>query len=137
MIFFSFGVFCHISPPLIREYLLNLFPKMRRNSHAFFLIADYDKYNYFVMHPEMYSAARAVEDCYAELSQDCVRRNENTHFQPRFIRSKEEEATIDPNRWYHLGIAQAVDFLRQAGFEVVSEDVGINHRDPILHFRKP
>ncbi len=136
--FFSFGVFCHLSPNVVSEYLNNLFPKMKSGANGFFLIADYDKYNQFLAHPEVYSVARALRDCYQgpELN-ELLQISPNTHFRPLFVRRKDEDDHIDPNRWYHLGVARAVKMVQDAGFEVVAEDVNVLHRDPILHFSKP
>src|SRR5713101_2233546 len=92
----------------------------------------------FLHYPEVYSVARALRDCYQgpELN-ELLQISPNTHFRPLFVRRKDEDDHIDPNRWYHLGVARAVKMVQDAGFEVVAEDVNVLHRDPILHFSKP
>jgi hypothetical protein len=36
-----------------------------------------------------------------------------------------------------LGIDHAATMLKKIGFEVIDEDVKVNHRDPVVHFHKP
>ncbi|MEW6251861.1 MAG: class I SAM-dependent methyltransferase [Planctomycetota bacterium] len=135
--FFAFGVLCHISPPFVHEYLRNLHRKLRPGANGFALIADYEKYNRFLEQGRQYSVARALRDCFGGPAvEDFLRDNQGTHFQARYRRSLVEDDQIDPNRWYHLGVARAAELLGSAGFTVVSPDVGVLHRDPVVHFRK-
>lgn len=136
--FFSYGVFCHISPPLVELYFRALARKLAPGAHGFVLVADYDKYNRFLEHGAQLSVKRAVRECFpgnpgvASIADD-----PRTHFSDRYRKRADEDDQIDPNRFYHLGAGPAAALLRASGFEVVSEDVGVIPRDPILHFRKP
>ena len=56
--FFSFGVFCHLKPEMCETYLTSLAKKMRAGSHAFLMIADYDKYNYCLDNADRLSIKR-------------------------------------------------------------------------------
>jgi hypothetical protein len=134
--FFSFGVFCHISPPLVARYIESLSRKLTHGAHGFFLIADYDKYNRFVTTGDRHSLKRAVADCFPGAAADAVREDQRTHFMAGFLRDKDEDDHVDLNRWYHLGISACVAMLQTSGFAVVDEDVGAVPRDPIVHFRK-
>jgi hypothetical protein len=53
---------------------------------------------------------------------------------------KSIDETSEPDtaglRWFHLGSGAAAEMLRRHGFDLVDQDIGISHRDPILHFRK-
>ena len=40
-------------------------------------------------------------------------------------------------RWYHSGAGRTAAMLRELGYEVVSEDLGLLPRDALVHFRKP
>jgi cyclopropane fatty-acyl-phospholipid synthase-like methyltransferase len=45
---FSYDTLCHVSLDGISEYAKNLYPRMRSGAVAFWMVADYDKYNAFV-----------------------------------------------------------------------------------------
>ena len=40
-------------------------------------------------------------------------------------------------RWYHSGAGRSAAMLRDLGYEVLSEDIGLLPRDALVHFRKP
>lgn len=134
---FSFGVFCHLSPAVFEAYLRSIYAKLRDGAHGFFLIADYEKYNRFVDNPRRYSVARAIEDWFPELRVEDRASHPKTHFRSSYRKRLDEDDAIDPRRWYHVGVDRAARMLRAIGFEVVDEDVGVLHRDPIMHVRKP
>ena len=50
--------------------------------------------------------------------------------------SLEEDNYIIPMRWYNVVKEQLVDRLKLIGYEIVSEDVELDHRGPIIHFKK-
>ncbi len=112
---FSFGAFCHISPLLIREYLKNLYPKLRHGAQCFIAYADYAKY------AEYYAKQ------YGDINPNIVVEDEFEHYhQPPGC-----------GRWYHLGIDRAEAMLSELGYTVISADMQANERDPIMHFVKP
>jgi hypothetical protein len=132
---FSFGCFCHISFAGVREYLKNLYPKMRHGAHGFVMVADYEKFNR-VIHSEELNIANQVL---------AGRRNRplywafkvlNPASRLSYTRSKDEDQTPVPGRWYHAGIAETCAALEEFGYAVVSPDVGTSVRDPVIHFRK-
>ena len=137
--FFSFGVFCHIHPSGVEKYLQALSTKMRSGTHGFLMIADYEKYNKAVSQPDRYTFGNMFvgrrfipmkitwSAVYSVVSP--------LRFRPKDIN---ESAAIDTAglRWFHLGADNAARLLKQSGFEVVDQDIGISHRDPILHFKK-
>jgi phospholipid N-methyltransferase len=139
--FFSFGCFCHISPMGIQEYLKNLFPKLKSGCHGFIMVADYDKFN----------AAVAEFKKQLQLSRYFQRRlciylpvvlmaRLANRIDPRkhlTVRDKNQGDQPYPGRWYHLGTKEACAMLESLGYRVVEADVGVNHRDPVIHFRKP
>jgi len=136
--FFSYGVFCHISPPLVACYFASLSRKLASGAHGFVLVADYEKYNRFLDRGAQLGLRRAVADCFpGNAGVQAIAADQRTHFQERYRKRFDDGDAIDPNRFYHLGAGPAATMLRDVGFEVVSEDVGVIPRDPILHFRKP
>jgi hypothetical protein len=139
--FFSFGCFCHISPTGTHEYLQNLYPKLKSGCHGFLMVADYDKYN---------SAVKDFKD-QLRLSRYFQRRlciylpavlmarmaNWVDPRKPTTPRSKDQGTQHYTGRWYHLGTKEACAMLESLGYRVVAPDVGVNHRDPVIHFMKP
>jgi hypothetical protein len=51
--------------------------------------------------------------------------------------NKNEDLLPCPGRWYHTGTLQGCEILRSAGYRILDCDVGVNPRDPIIHFQKP
>lgn len=58
--FFSFGCLCHASNEVVEGYIVSLGKKMKSRSRGFLMIADYDKFNYCVSHPELFSLQRVL-----------------------------------------------------------------------------
>ena len=44
---FSYDAFCHVSYEGIQEYAENMYWKMKSGAVAFWMVADYEKYNRF------------------------------------------------------------------------------------------
>ena len=61
-------------------------------------------------------------------------RNFNTEIRWRDLDEDDEPRS---GRWFHLGTEAACAMLERHGFEVIDPDVGVVHRDPVIHFRKP
>ncbi|MGH7334128.1 MAG: hypothetical protein ACREKS_15570, partial [Candidatus Rokuibacteriota bacterium] len=56
---------------------------------------------------------------------------------PSFPRKdKNEDSGPRPGRWFHAGTDRTVKMLAKVGYTIVERDVGLVHRDPIIHFRK-
>lgn len=41
-----------------------------------------------------------------------------------------------PGRWYHAGVEKTCLMLESLSYRVIEPDVGLCHRDPIIHFTK-
>lgn len=136
--FFSFGTFCHISPQNITAYMNSIFTKMRPGAVGFVMIADYRKYNAMLISEPRLSISRSFFGrrlLPIRVLWQAIFSLIKTH---RFLPMTETEDDVPhPGRWYHLGTENAVEMLRQIGFRVIDSDVGVNHRDPIVHFEKP
>jgi Methyltransferase domain len=139
--FFSFGCFCHISPAGTREYLQNLWSKLKSGCHGFIMVGDYDKHNRACgeleqrLHLSRYFQRRLCLYLPIVLASKLVK-----FADPRKLmaaRNKNEDTQPRPGRWYHLGTKEACDMLESLGYRVVVPDVGVNHRDPVIHFLKP
>jgi len=48
-----------------------------------------------------------------------------------------EDNTPSPGRWYNAGKTRVVNMLKNVGYEVINEDIGVDYRSPIIHFKKP
>jgi phospholipid N-methyltransferase len=135
---FSFGTFCHISPQNIEDYMKSIFAKMRPGAVGFVMIADYEKFNAMLAAESKLSISRGFIGrrllpirMLWRLLFSLKRTHKTLHV------SDNEDDTPKPGRWYNLGTADAVAMLRAIGFIVVDSDVGVNHRDPVIHFEKP
>jgi phospholipid N-methyltransferase len=130
---FSFGCLCHVSPEGVEAYFRNLYSKLRGGANGFVMVADYEKYN------------RAIRQCKSgEIARSMFRARRLLPFriQIQLIRKlmsekQDESSEASPGRWYHLGTNEACRILKNCGYEVVDPDMGVNHRDPVIHFRKP
>jgi hypothetical protein len=135
---FSFGCFCHLPPEGIAAYAKNLFPAMKRGSHCFWMLADYDKLNnaferldreklldlFLPRHPLAWPLRRALA-----MASRWAYRDKRL--------DKNEDRLPSPGRWYHTGTMQGCEILRAAGYRILDSDVGVSPRDPIIHFQKP
>lgn len=134
---FSFGVFCHISWEGQCEYYRNLFPKMKRGAHGMIMFADFDKYNWTVRnighirtHPiRRNPVVGSLMDAVRYLA---LRIRRGTWLWPELEKGR-------PNRirFHHAGVQETCKVLEAAGWKVIESDIGLNLRDPIVHFQKP
>ena len=143
---FSFGTLCHIPFSGITEYVRNLWPKLRSGCEGFIMVADYAKYNRAVSNFKPYSAWRVCDlirprrRLKAAFWRRAVPYVERTalRYQDNFrLRPPDKDDTPVPARWYDAGTERTCALLTSVGYEVVDPDVGVLHRDPVIHFRKP
>jgi phospholipid N-methyltransferase len=131
---FSFGCFCHISFEGITEYMKNLFPKLRLGASCFIMIADYDQYNKIIDNLPKYSVERVFQIKRYIFNMLLMKL---MHSYKRFRRvNKDEGDLVKPGRWYHAGVDRTCQMLENLGYEIISKDIGVCFRDPIVHFRK-
>jgi hypothetical protein len=163
---FSFGALCHISWDGIVEYTENLYSKLRRGATAFVMVADYDKANRLQPALRCYDAVRRVNAAirlqqllridrfvarrlgrrtpFWESLSPATRLSIERLLGTRILRGpsvasmdKNEDVRPRAGRWYHAGAERTTHLLRDIGYVVVNSDVGLSHRDPMIHFRKP
>ncbi len=134
---FSFGCLCHISFDGISEYAKNLYDKLKPGAQCFWMIADFDKYNEVMKNYMRYSIVERHmpnPTNHAQLYRDLRKfYGEN---KPK-LRAPNDGHSPAPGTWYHAGVSRTCEMLRQAGYEIVDEDVGTCLRDPIICFEKP
>ena len=138
-IFFSFGCFCHVPKNGIEAYLHNLHRKCRPGARGFMMIGDFDKYNRAIDNLRIFEAERA---CHG-------RRYRPARWLWKLIESVSKPDNLrpivksplreDPGAitWHHLSTAGACAMLENAGYRVIDPDMGVNHRDPVIHFVRP
>jgi hypothetical protein len=143
---FSFGTLCHISFAGITEYAKNLFPKFREGSHCFVMIADYQKYRAAWANLDTMSVANTLRRVVRPKNKVINRIvkpvlrgtinliNANSH--PKDERDLIEGDVHQPGRWYDAGIERTCNMLKDQGWTIIDPDVGVLHRDPIIHFAK-
>lgn len=140
---FSYGALCHVSFDGITEYANNLFPRMRKGGHGFWMVADYVKYNDFVANQNRYSALSAllprqkhpvIRRCLEKIFR-AVNRWNLRRFRLRSL-DIHEDALPRPGRWYHAGTQRTAEMVKTAGFTVLDTDMGFDFQSPIIHFQK-
>lgn len=136
--FFTFGCFCHLPPAAIAEYMASAFAKLQPGAHGFMMVADFNKYNRAVNNLEGYSDVRA-----------CVGRRFfpvrwlweaiwKTAWPPnlRTLNDRMSEG-LEAGPWFNMGTDETCKLLQDIGYVVIDSDVGVNHRDPVIHFVRP
>ena len=138
---FSFGCLCHVSFEGITEYAVNLYPKLIHGSNCFWMIADYDKYNNAMRSIDNLSIWTAVSPRSRKLALlkymfglfSKIERRRSLNQQCKL---PDKDNLPSPGRWFHSGTERTCSMLTEAGYQIVSPDVGTILRDPIIHFRK-
>lgn len=163
---FSFGALVHISWEGIGLYVKNLYPKLRSGAHAFVMVADYDKANRMAREHWRFNAVRRgiaarrlrpflilgrlatsvlhlrsdpwelLQGRFGQQIERVAGWGPCRQGRPR-LKNKAESCQPLPGRWYHAGTDRFALLLQGTGFEIEDVDVGLIHRDPIVHFRKP
>ena len=114
---FSYDVFCHISYSGTEEYLKNLYPKLKKGSECFIMIADPDKYIDQNGQYKLMTSAGFVD-------------------WGLFV----DDYDGDPvaGRWYFYGIDRFCALLNKYHYKIISKDVigEYDTRSPIVHFKK-
>jgi hypothetical protein len=131
---FSYGCFCHVSFEGIKEYAANVYPKLKRNSNCFWMVADYEKYDRAILNLNelsVWSAMMPRSRKYLPLKWLFwyLMKSERPH------KAAEHDRPV-PGRWHHAGIERTCSMLKQVGYHIVDPDVGTCLRDPIIHFVK-
>jgi hypothetical protein len=130
---FSFGCLCHVSFEGIKAYMTSLHRKLRSGSHAFIMVADYEKYNSAIRRIDSLSLVRSLP----RLLRPAIRvwlglRRSGA---PK-LKDPDPDDIPNPGRWYDAGLERTCRMLRDLSYRIVDPDVGVNHRDPIIHFAK-
>lgn len=136
---FSFGCLCHVPWEGITQYAVNLFPKLKSGSDAFWMVADYDKRNAVSADFSRYDIiARTLPHGIFRIMEWLNRMKRGAVLGPwgEPPLDKDHDTQIGPGRWHHAGAKRTADMLRESGYEVINEDIGLAPRDVIIHFKK-
>ena len=119
---FSFDVFCHISFTGTKEYLKNLYPKLKTGANLFIMIADGDKY----------TDERGRRKC-IEGNVRCPGMYEDWE-----VVKADYDGDPSPGRWYFYGLERFVSAARSYGYTIIEEDAckTICKYSPVVHLRK-
>jgi hypothetical protein len=141
---FSFGTFCHLRPEMCDAYFRALARKMRGGGHGFIAIADFDKFNRGSYNADDVSIERALlvgkRYLLVRAAFAVTKWLLPSRFREPVLDARAEPPAIEnapAGLQYHLGTERACAMLRDAGFDIVDRDMGVNHRDPLIHFAKP
>lgn len=133
---FSFGCLCHISFEGIKQYAINLFPKLKHDSNCFWMISDYDKYNTAVLNQHNLSCINTLTPSSRRFLPLKWLLKYSVIMKRTKLLSKDEDDEPKPGRWYHAGIERTCSMLREVGYRIIDPDIGTILRDPIVHFIK-
>jgi hypothetical protein len=136
---FSFGTFCHISFDGLSQYAQNMFPKLRKGAHCFWMLSDYDQFNQVSNKFEHYDIlSRTLPPFFLRLlelyNRLCSYNVIGRPFLP--LLDKQEPEGVRPGRWYNNDLERVVRLLDNIGYDVIENDMGFVPRDPIVHFMK-
>ncbi|HVN77003.1 MAG TPA: class I SAM-dependent methyltransferase [Thermoanaerobaculaceae bacterium] len=141
---FSYDALCHVSFDGLSEYARNLYPRMRPGAVAFWMVADYAKYNAFVASLDRTSVLNVVRGwstgrLYRLASRIIIGRMNRWSARKYGLRrlAPDLDDAARPGRWFDAGKDRTVAMLRNLGYEVVAEDMGLDFRSPIVQFRRP
>jgi len=150
-VLFSFGTCCHIPVEGQRAYFRTLLGKMRKGASAVVMIGDYDKYNAAVAthgnlaltlrrYPKVLRTGRRLVDIGRALADIATlvlgHRPADVLFDPMGIRDK-RRIEMAQGSWFHAGVQETCEFVKSIGWEVVSPDLGLCVRDPLILLRRP
>jgi hypothetical protein len=133
---FSYGCLCHVSFEGIREYAVNIYPKLKRGSNCFWMVADYDKYNSAISNLKnlsIWTALMPRRHIFLPLKwlfRYFMKREKLESIRP------DENDRPQPGRWYHAGMERTCSMLEKVGYHIVDPDVGTCLRDPVIYFMK-
>lgn len=146
--FFSFAALCHVSFDGIREYMKNVYPKLKAGANCFILVADYEKYNLALEQTNKLSVINAAIDNFAlkwsvpflkqisRLFWKYIKVRSNQKFPAGTTLKMDEDNAPTPGRWYHAGLERTCQMLQDIGYRIIDPDVGVVYRDPVIHFAK-
>jgi phospholipid N-methyltransferase len=137
--FFSFGVFCHISPQGTNEYFKSIFKKLASGSHGFVMVADRDKLRAALSHQDRLSSFRTMHKrrFLPALAMWKAIYKLRPSQELRELKEFENPEDFQKVGFFYLGADRACDMLTEAGFRVLDRDVGTVYRDAVVHFVKP
>lgn len=121
---FSYGCLCHVSFQGITDYAVNIYPKLKRGSNCFWMIADYEKYNRAIHNWDDHSLWAVMMP---RSRRYLLLRSIVMHYMKRTkpqIREMDINDDPVPGRWYHAGVDRTCCMLREVGYSIVDSDVG-------------
>lgn len=133
---FSFGAFCHMPPATQIGYYESMFRKARSGALSVIMFADFDKHNLCLRElPRLRTMGLTWKGVVLAVRFYALVLFARLRGQPLML---DKNAIKDrPGRFFHMSIEETATALRSIGWEVISPDIGLSLRDPIVLFRKP
>jgi len=133
---FSFGAFCHMPVDIQRGYQRNLFAKAKPGARGAIMFSDFDKFNAAWRNLGQLRTVSLTSKGLSALLRFNVGRWLGKMRKAEMYLDK-SDCTEKPGRFFHGGIEETATFMESVGWRVLSMDVGLNLRDPIIYFEKP
>ena len=96
------------------------------------MVADYDKLNRALQNIERLSVFRGLPLGLQRVAKYYRR------VRPSTLKALSPDPNDDPapGRWYHAGVDRTCEMLGRLSYRIIQPDMGVNHRDPVIHFTK-
>ena len=133
---FSYDALCHVPFDGIEAYAEALLRKLRPGAHAFWMVADLDKYRRFVeLHRSVAAALTSqIGRGWARRFVERIAARVEARQLDKYREFLEMHEGPEGNWWYHAGTDRTAEMLERVGYRVVDRDVGADPRSPIVHF---
>lgn len=126
---FTFGTFCHIPFSGITKYMESLRTKLKPGANCFLMVADFAKYNRALARRRELDAGRTLgPGLRGKVLRPLLKRHAMIEKNER-----NDGETPDAGLWYNAGVERTCEMLSNFGYRVVDPDMGVNHRDPMIH----
>ena len=116
---FSYDVFCHISLTGQKLYLKNLYSKCKKGCKIMIMYADAKKY----LNSE-------PENRWGVIASANIKNPKNDEELIQAALENCDTASID-GRWYFVGKENFVNYCKEVGYTIISEDLDIDKTNPI------
>lgn len=113
----------------------NLWAKLRPGAECFLMVADYDKANRAAEDPEIRVSSAVPHGKRGELVRLAWRVSGRDRLPWGNLHDNDLEPR--PGRWYNAGVSRVTEMLERLGYVIKDRDMGLTHRDPVIHFIRP
>jgi len=127
---FSFGCLCHVPIDGVKKYIENLHKKLKKDAICFWMISDYDKYINCVNSTKYNNKYKILQKILFKFN---IKYDVSKFFKNKSFLDIGNEG---PAKWTNLELNKVIELLIENKYKIISKDIGVVHRDPIIMFTK-